>query len=79
VLQKLLLYLFMFIVKNIKIKFEKNAIPIKIKRLTVGYQGNYLKNKKKYHQIDTHTFEWNEDITLPIFYNVPLEFICQVN
>ncbi len=69
----------MLVIQNIKIKFEKSVIPVKIRSITVGYNQSYSTNQKKYQQISTHAFEWHENITLPLFYNVPLQFTCKID
>jgi hypothetical protein len=69
----------MLVVKNIKIQFDKNVIPIKIKKISIGYKDTLLNNQKKYQQTDSHTFEWGEDITLPLFYNLPINYHCKVD
>ena len=62
----------MLVVKNIKITFDKNSIPVRIRTLNVGYNRDVRTASKKYLQIDSHTFSWHEDLTLPLYYNVPL-------
>lgn len=69
----------MLVIKSIGVKFDKKVIPVRIRKITVGYKKDNVTNQKKYQQIDSHTFSWNEDITLPLYYNVPLNFSCQVD
>jgi hypothetical protein len=52
---------------------------VKIKTITIGYNQSYSTNQKKYQQVSTHLFEWTEAITLPLYYNVPLEFTCKTD
>lgn len=46
----------MLVVKNITVQFEKNVIPIKVKKVFIGYKETMLSNRRKYQQLDSHTF-----------------------
>jgi hypothetical protein len=62
----------MLVVKSIKITFDRGVVPVRFRRLSVAIKKDIRTATKKYLQSDTHTFTWNEDMTLPLYYNVPL-------
>ena len=49
----------MLVIKNIKVVFDKQRIPIKIRTLHIGYKNDTRHATKKYHQTDSHTYTWN--------------------
>lgn len=69
----------MLVIKNVKVQFEKRVVPVRIRKIEIGYKEDRLSNKRKYSQLDSHTFQWEEDMTLPLYYNVPLNIHCEVD
>lgn len=66
----------MLIINCVKVRFEKNVIPMKIRTVKVSYRESQVATTRRYRQTNTHAFDWHEDLTLPLYYNVPLIFHC---
>jgi len=49
----------MLVIKNIKIVFERNVTPVRIRTINIGYKKEAFNTKRKYLQTDIHTFTWN--------------------
>ena len=66
----------MLVIRSVHVEFDKRVIPVRIRNVRIGYKDAFTVTERKYYQLDTHNFIWEEDMTLPIFYNVPLQFSC---